>query len=163
LSEGFSENTIRKLLASIFLLKSKPTISTIKEWNKPTNFYVGLSNDQVDLEDTGCTINEPVNDASSFSSISALNTDDSNGYKRVQNNYWGFDHENIMVFNTKDIIFPKAKKDWGSISSIIVSDEFINGNILFYKNLGGSFSVGEGKSFYIKKGNLRISFPKGCP
>lgn len=160
---GFSRNTLKKLLAELFLLKSKPMVSINNKWQKPKNYYIGLSNTEIETEDTGCTASEPISEDLTFHSISALNSNDSNGYKRTINNYWGFDHENITVFNTKDIIFPKAKKNWGSINSILVSDEFINGNILFFKNLDNSVSIEEGKTFCIKKGNLRISFPKGCP
>lgn len=155
---GLSKNISKKLLASLFLLKSKPLISPKQEWTKPKNYYIGLSNTEVNEEDTGCSIGEPISENVSF--LKALNVEDSTGYKRVVNNYWGFDHVEITVFNSKDIVFPKAKKDWGLINAIVITDEPSSGNILFFKNLDSPLEIEEGKKFYIKSGNLRLSFPK---
>lgn len=145
MSQGFTQETAKKLLAFLFKIDSKPQVSPMNQWLKPTRYFIGLGKNQLSHEDTGCTIEEPKDDG-----------EIDNGYKRIDNQIWRYDLENNMVYNGQDIIFPKAKEEWGDIKSVAIMDQMTNGNIIFYKNLENTISVPKDKKVYFKINNLKI-------
>ena len=137
----FSKEVSKKLLAFLFYINSKPKASPIQQWAKPLRYCICLGLNEINETDTGCSIQEPSQE---------------DGYKRICNLYWKYDYETNTVYNSQEIIFPKAKEDWGDIKSIGISDELKNGNLFFYKNLDSSVTINKDQQFYFKIEGLKI-------
>lgn len=137
----FSKESSKKLLAFLFDINSKPKASPYQQWHKPSRYYICLGLNEINEKDTGCSMQEPETEK---------------GYKRMVNVYWRYNVDTNSVYNSQEIIFPKAKEDWGDIKSMGISDELTNGNLLFYKNLTQSVSITKDKQFYFPIEALKI-------
>lgn len=173
---GFSDYVEKGILGEIFGVENKCP----PKWNKPREFWIAFCKEEVNDDDTGCTIKEP------FVFL---------GYERVKNLSWGFaqmdfgedmiyqwpsgsntqqgpryeklvlnpteecpcgSDQSTEIYNTQDILFPKAKHDWGGIVYIAICDSKINGNLLAYGKLEEPIEINKDQMFKIKRGMLII-------
>jgi hypothetical protein len=175
---GFSNYLEQGILSEIF--KIETALQCPPKWEKPKFFWIALCLQEVNDDDTGCTIKEPLPEA---------------GYKRVENKFWSFaqmdfgdtmiyqnpkgsnpfigptyeklslisteecpcgSDQSTEVYNTREIIFPKAKEDWGEIVYYAICDQMINGNVLAYGKLESPFSLAKDEMLKFKKGMMVI-------
>lgn len=170
---GFSDYLERGILSEIFGIETKCP----PKWIKPAKYYIGLCKEEVNDDDTGCTIKEP---------------HPSTGYERVENRYWGFAQldlgpetfipgelapnklsvtpteqcpcdsaESTEIQNTQEVIFPKAKGTWGEIVYVAILDAKTNGNLLAYGKLSEPVEILDGEIFKFTLGDLIIGIQGG--
>lgn len=170
---GFSDYLERGILKELFGVDD----NCPPKWSKPSKYYIALCKQEVNDDDTGCTIKEPPSAA---------------GYERIENRFWGFSQldlggdvfipgelapnklsitpteqcpcdsaESTEVQNTQEVIFPKSKSSWGEIVYVAILDSKIHGNLLAYGKLSEPVSIDKDEIFKFDIGDLIIGIQGG--
>lgn len=170
---GFSDYLERGILKELFGVDD----NCPPKWVKPSKYYVALCKQEVNDDDTGCTIKEPPT---------------ATGYERVENRFWSFAQldlggdyfvpgelapnklsitpteqcpcdsaESTEVQNNQEVIFPKSKSAWGEIVYVAILDSKIHGNLLAYGKLAEPVSIDRDEIFKFDIGDLIIGIQGG--
>lgn len=173
---GFSDYLERGVLTEIFGVESKCP----PKWEKPKRYWIAFCKAEVNDDDTGCTIVEPPRNygyervESKYWGFAQMdfgedmvyqhpygsNTNEGPRYTKLsltptEQCPCGSD-QSTEIYNTMEIIFPKAKEDWGEIVYIAVCDQKINGNVLCYGKLEEPMTILKGQIFQVKKGMIVV-------
>lgn len=132
MNTNYFRNTV---MGNVFGCKTTPAL--------PTEYYVGLSKGEPNIDGT-------------FSGEGEIETDGTN-YSREK--ITGLSEpENGVIKNTASIVFNTSDTEWGTVTHYVVYDSESGGNLLFYGLLDHSRHIEIYTSLVISAGALEISF-----